>query len=106
MSNENNGAGRLYTLGRHGLMAVSAFRYCLGRQTYIVSDCVDWLAAEWAGLPANVRHIIARELRDEVRRDDEAREAGANYKPLGHDIDRADWLRLLAHIEREEGAAA
>ena len=29
--------------GRDDLMAVAAFRYSLGRMTYIVSDCAHWL---------------------------------------------------------------
>lgn len=29
--------------GRSDLMATAAVRYCLGRCSYIVGDCVDWL---------------------------------------------------------------
>lgn len=89
-------------LGRDGLMAIAAFRYCLGRRTYIVGDCADWLIEQWANLDSNVRAVIERDLREEVKRDDEARAENREHKPLGHDCDRADWLRVLAVIEASQ----
>lgn len=80
--------------GSDGLMAVSAFRYCLGRMTYIVGDCERWLFANWQDFPENVRKLIQREVEEEFRRDDEARARGAAHKPLGHDCDRAAWERV------------
>ena len=59
--------------GFDGLMATSAFRYCLGRQTYIVGACVDWLISNWEKFPQNVKTLIERELEEEFVRDDEAR---------------------------------
>ena len=29
------------------LMVMAAHRYCLGRQTYIVSSCISWLSDNW-----------------------------------------------------------
>jgi hypothetical protein len=80
--------------GRGGLMALAAFRYCLGRMTYIVGDCERWVFANWDQFPPNVRKLIQREVEDEIKRDDEARERGDDYKPLGHDCDRAAWERV------------
>ena len=80
--------------GSDGLMAVSAFRYCLGRMTYIVGDCERWLFANWQDFPENVRRLIQREVEEEIKRDDEARARGAAHKPLGHDCDRAAWERV------------
>lgn len=80
--------------GRDGLMAIAAHRYCMGRSTYIVGDCVDWLCAEWDKLPENVRKIIQRDTEEELKRDDEARERGDAFLPLGHDCDRREWERL------------
>ena len=92
--------------GRDGLMALAAFRYCLGRQTYIVSDCAHWLIDQWASLPPNTRAVIERDLREEFKRDDEARAdmAGADpttwrHKPLGADCDRASWQAVLNVID-------
>lgn len=85
--------------GRDGLMAIAAFRYCLGRQSYIVGDCVDWLIDQWASLVPNVRQVIERDLREEFRRDDAARAAGEIYKPLGMECDRAGWQKVLDAID-------
>ena len=83
-----------YAWGRDGLMAVAAFRYCLGRMTYIVGDCERWIFANWEHFPENVRKLIQREVEEEIKRDDEARADGRDYKPLGHDCDRAAWERV------------
>lgn len=80
--------------GRDDLMAIAAFRYCCGRATYIVGDCVDWLIAHWSEFSPNCRHVIQRDLLAEFARDDEARAEGREYKPLGHDCDRREWERV------------
>ena len=80
--------------GDDGLMAMAAFRYCLGRMTYIVGDCERWIFANWENFPANVRALIQREVEEEIKRDDEVRERGDHYKPLGWDCDRAAWERV------------
>lgn len=86
-------------LGRDGLMAIAAFRYCLGRRTYIVSDCAEWLVRHWQALPDNVRAVIQRDLETAFRDDDEARADAArddSWRTLGHDCDRAEWERVRA----------
>ena len=82
--------------GYDGLMAIAAFRYCLGRMTYIVGDCERWIFANWDNFPPNIRKLIQRDLEEEFARDDEARERGAAHKPLGHDCDRAAWERVAS----------
>lgn len=80
--------------GHDHLMFIAAFRYCLGRQTYIVGDCADWLIKTWPLLSDQTKAIIKRDLEDEFRRDDEARSDGHDYKPLGADCDRKQWARV------------
>lgn len=81
--------------GFDALMVTAAFRYCLGRQTYIVSECVDWLVANWNKFPKNVRDAIKRDLEEEFERDDVARQEGNSFfKPLGGDCDRKEWERV------------
>ena len=82
--------------GRDDLMVIAAFRYCCGRQTYIVSDCADWLIQHWASFATNARKVIERDLEDEFNRDDEARANGNDHKPLGADCDRQAWERVRA----------
>ena len=83
--------------GRADLMAMAAFRYCLGRSTYIVGDCADWLIAQWPNIDPQQRAVILRDLEEAFKRDDEARASGDNrYLPLGMDMDRKEWERVRA----------
>jgi len=43
------------------LMVIAAFRYCLGRQSYIVSTCQGWLKRTWPRLDSTTRGIIVRD---------------------------------------------
>ena len=79
--------------GRGDLMAIAAVRYCLGRQSYIVSDCVDWLMGCWTSLNDRCRNVIARDIDEAFAHDDEARARGDPYRPLGMDMDRQQWER-------------
>ena len=79
--------------GRSDLMATATVRYCLGRSTYIVGDCVDWLCAHWSALDQSAKLIIRRDVENAIARDDEARARGVGHLPLGMDMDRAEWLR-------------
>lgn len=87
---------KIETFGHDGLMAVAAFRYSLGRMSYIVADTVDWLIFNWSIIPPSARKIIQRDLEEAFSRDDEAREFSAQYFPLGMDCDRQQWERVRA----------
>jgi len=82
--------------GFNGLMASAAFRYCLGRQTYIVGACADWIISNWEKFPQNVKTLIEREVEEEFEKDDKERmhNANATWLPLGHDCDRKEWERV------------
>ncbi len=72
--------------GFHNLMVIAAFRYCLGRRSYIVSSCVDWLIQWWDQFHENDRKIILEETRDAINK---------GYAGDACDID--SWERLLRH---------
>ena len=80
--------------GHDHMMVIAAFRYCLGRMTYIVGDCASWLIKIWPYLSKETQNIIKRDLEEAFARDDEDREAGRDFKALGHDCDRAEWSRV------------
>ena len=84
--------------GWHNLMVVSAFRYCLGRMTYISRVCADWIIARWPDFPPNVQQLIRRELEEAFKKDDEDRADPGNrfFKELGWDCDRKEWERVRA----------
>ena len=89
------------------LMITAAHRYCLGRRTYIVGACIDWLNEWWHEVGRTGRLTI---LRDTIRALMQ-NEAGDNcdaaawkafaekhYAELG-EIDRA-WVRnALNYLE-------
>lgn len=82
--------------GDNDLMVTAAFRYCLGRMTYIVGTCCDWIIRYWGDFRPETRQLIQRELEEAFRDDDEARADGADHKPLGWDCDRLEWERVRA----------
>ena len=55
------------TLGDRDSAAIWALRYCLGRQTYVVPMCVEWLIDAWPLLDQHAKAIIARDLKEEIR---------------------------------------
>lgn len=85
-------------------MAVAAVRYCLGRRTYIASDCQVWLCAIWDELPEKAQTIIQRDVEEAFKRDDEDRANGNDYRALGHDCDRRSWEQVRK-LWRNEGAS-
>lgn len=80
--------------GRSQLMAIAAVRYCLGRQTYIVGDCADWLIEVWPHLHESAQTIIRRDIEEAFESDDRQRAGGMTYKALGDDCDRQQWDRV------------
>lgn len=69
-------AAGLGAWGRDDLMAIAAVRYCLGRMTYITSDCSEWLLQQWPNIKPTARAVIKRDIDESFARDDDAREAG------------------------------
>ena len=77
--------------------AVWAFRYCLGRMTYAVGSCAEWLIHIWPDLHENARSIIRRDLEEAFAEDDRDRaklNGESGYKRLGMDMDRREWERV------------
>jgi hypothetical protein len=55
--------------GPHNLMVTAAHRYCLGRRTYIVSVCVNWLKSNWDKFDKNTKKMIVEETQEALERD-------------------------------------
>lgn len=72
------------------LIAVAAFRYALGRQTYIVGYVAGWLIAN--------KDALRRDAALFVREINEADARGA----LGADMDRAEWMRVREAFAAEQ----
>jgi hypothetical protein len=80
--------------GDHHWITWAAMRYCLGRRTYITGMAASWLIEHWPNIDTSAQKIIQRDVEDEFRLDDLARESGATYRPLGDDCDRREWERV------------
>lgn len=89
--------------GRDDLMALAAVRYCIGRMTHIVGDCVDWLIDQWPNFGESIKRTILRDVREAMARDDEDRAEGREHRTLGGDCDRAEWDRFLDFAAEREG---
>ena len=91
--------------GWEDLMVIAAFRYCLGRMTYIAGVCADWLVDKWPELPPHSRALIRTELERAFEQDDEDRATGASFKALGWDCDRESWEKVRALWAGEQAPA-
>lgn len=78
-----------------------SFRYFLGRMTIATGMFAGDLAKAWPYLAPNIQGLIKRELEEEFKRDDEARAEKRDWKPLGHDCDRAAWQKVRDAYSKE-----
>jgi hypothetical protein len=44
------------------LMIMAAFRYCCGRQSYVVGSCIDYLNKWWSYATDSTKHVIIRDI--------------------------------------------
>ncbi len=74
-------------------MLVSAERYALGRQTYIVQWTCEFLANNQHLLTEKDRQVIIRDIKQQGERD---------FKnPYGWDCDEEEWMKLLKMLKEE-----
>lgn len=65
------------------LILVSALRYALGRQTYIVEVVVNYIIGELPKLSQHCKNVMIRDIEEQER---------FGY---GGECDKRDWMRLL-----------
>lgn len=70
------------------LMVFAAIRYCLGRETYIVGTCCDWLCEHWGQIGSRTQEQIESEILGAI---DKGR--------AGAEMDVAEWKLLLARVD-------
>lgn len=76
------------------LMVMAAHRYCLGRQSYIVSDCIEWLHVTWWQIESSGQDVILRDTAAALMDN----EAGSSYDAIG-------WKDFLAWGMQQVGEA-
>lgn len=62
-----------------------AFRYCIGRTTYIVGIITDFLNENIQNMSEETKQILIQEIKE--------------CNNLGMDCDKEDWLNLLNNLE-------
>ena len=68
-----------------------AFRYCLGRQTYAVSDFVHEVIYFAEKLHVRTKTIMIKEINEAIA-----------SNRAGSDFDKAEWMRLKSMLEWQE----
>ncbi len=63
------------TSGDTQIMILAAVRYCLGRQSYIVGICQDWLTINWKEVEDSNKQLIIRDIIEALMND----AAGSKY---------------------------
>ena len=78
-----------------------AFRYCLGRMTYVVSDYCEEATRKIRQITDHFLLLLEKELSEAIHKDDEQRAKGEPYKTLGWDCDRDHWVKLFGLVSEE-----
>ena len=66
------------------LILICAFRYALGRQSYIVGCVVDDIISNWQKLSDHTKKLIRSEIKDAIQQ-----------KSIGMEMDLKEWERIL-----------
>lgn len=64
---------------------IYAFRYCLGRKTYAVSDCVSNILANWNELTPRAKDLFYSEIK--------------KCDNLGMDMDEIEWMKIIERYD-------
>ena len=78
-----------------------AFRYCLGRMTYAVSDFCRQATAKVEELGTHQLMMMDKEITEAERQDTDDRIRERCVKALGMDCDKADWLKFREAVRAE-----
>lgn len=73
----------------HRLITLSAFRYALGRNSYVVGEVIEWLMQFWKEIPYETKLTIVNEI-------DNALMMGYG----GDECDQKEWENFLEFTEK------
>ena len=82
-------------------MYFCAFRYCLGRKSYVVTDFCEEATRKIRQIIDSDLVLIEKELLEAILEDDRQRANGDRYKILGWDCDRNDWVKFSQVVSAE-----
>ena len=76
-----------------------AFRYCLGRMTYVVSEFCEEATAKITEIGTRWLVLMDSEITEAERWDD--KKPDQHFPRLGGECDRADWLKFRDDVRKE-----
>ena len=79
------------------LFFVAAFRYALGRRTYMVFTIADFIKTNIALVPKNIINLMIREITEAEQNHNDGL-----YKALGDDCDVKTWLSLREFLIKHQ----
>lgn len=82
--------------GRSDILVLAVVRHCLGKSSYEVDECADWMVEYWSQWNEGLRALVRSEINEWLAGDDRDREHGHEPPLLGTDRDRAAWERVRA----------
>ena len=68
-------------------LIIGAFRYALGRSTYVTLETAQWLIKHWSKIDKNTQELIRKETADAIKND-----------RAGMECDKDAWKLLLYAI--------
>jgi hypothetical protein len=74
------------------LVLICAFRYALGRMTYVVGVVVEIIHKNWDKFDDSTKGLFSREILEHQRM----------FNSLGHDCDTRDWMSIVDRYNLEE----
>ena len=80
-------------------MYFCAFRYCLGRRTYVVSDFCEYATKKIAQIQSKWLFLMDKEITDAENADKEEKEIFLHR--LGDDCDKVEWLKFREVVRAE-----
>jgi len=72
-------------LSDNNIILFCAFRYALGRRTYVVDVVVDGILSRWARLPESDKQLYCSEILEHAEK----------FGNLGQECDTKSWGRIL-----------
>lgn len=81
------------------IMVISAFRYALGRMSYVPSMVCEFVKEQWPVLPDNTKQTLIRELETEVKRNDEQSQDDNFISLLGYPCHVKQWKDFLEFMK-------
>lgn len=79
------------------LVFVAAFRYALGRRSYMVFTIADFIKTNISLVPKNIIDLMIREITEAEQNHNDGL-----YKALGDDCDVETWLSLRAFLVKHQ----